>query len=49
LTVVYDTNLLRVRIVEGEIFGTITDVDGQEYEAYEIQFHTPGEHMYMGY
>ncbi len=28
LTVIYDTNMLRIRTVEGVIFGTLTDVDG---------------------
>jgi len=28
LTVIYDTNMLRIRTVEGVIFETLTDVDG---------------------
>ena len=42
LDAVYDTNIFRVRTLNNQIFGTIEDVDGQLYEAYEIQFHTPG-------
>ena len=26
----------------GKTFGYLTEVNGQIYEAYEIQFHTPG-------
>jgi len=28
LTAVYDTNLFRIRTINGEIFGTYTDVNG---------------------
>ena len=30
------------------VFGTLTDIDMAEYEAYEIQFHTPSEHKLAG-
>jgi len=29
-------------------FGTLTDTDMAEYEAYEIRFHTPAEHKIRG-
>jgi len=30
------------------VFGTLTDTDMAEYEAFEIQFHTPAEHTLNG-
>jgi len=45
IEVVYEINLLKFRLLGDEYFGTITDVDGQDYEGYEILFHTPGEHQ----
>ena len=44
----YETNLFKIRTEEGYNFGTLTDVDGNLYEAYEIHFHTPGEHKING-
>jgi hypothetical protein len=44
----YGTNLFKVRTEEGYSFGTLKDVDGTLYEAYEIHFHTPGEHKING-
>jgi hypothetical protein len=44
----YETNLFKVRTEEGFNFGTLKDVDGTLYEAYEIHFHTPGEHKING-
>jgi carbonic anhydrase len=44
----YETNLFKVRTNEGHNFGTLKDVDGTLYEAYEILFHTPGEHTVKG-
>lgn len=44
----YETNLFKVRTEEGYTFGTLKDVDGTLYEAYEIHFHTPGEHKING-
>lgn len=44
----YETNLFKVRSEEGHSFGTLKDVDGTLYEAYEIHFHTPGEHKVNG-
>ena len=37
-----------MRTEEGYTFGTLKDVDGTLYEAYEIHFHTPGEHKING-
>ena len=42
LEAVYDTNLFKIRTKNGKSFGYLTEVNGQIYEAYEIQFHTPG-------
>jgi hypothetical protein len=44
----YETNLFKVRTEEGYSFGTLKDVDGTLYQAYEIHFHTPGEHKING-
>lgn len=44
----YETNLFKIRTEEGYNFGTLKDVDGNLYEAYEIHFHTPGEHKING-
>ena len=42
LEAVYDTNLFKIRTKNGKSFGYLTEVNGQIYEEYEIQFHTPG-------
>jgi len=39
--VVFEDNIMKIK---GE-FGRIIDEDMTEYEAYEIQFHTPAEHQ----
>lgn len=44
----YETNLFKIKIQEQENFGTLTDTDNHQYEAYEIHFHTPGEHQQNG-
>lgn len=48
IEVVFDINVLRFRTVHHKNFGIIEDTDGTSYEAYEIQFHTPGEHSFNG-
>jgi len=40
--------MFRIRTTQGLNFGLITEIDGQVFEACEIQFHTPGEHMMNG-
>lgn len=47
MKVVYDTNMVRIKGKDAKdtmIFGKITDIDGMEYHANEIQIHTPAEH-----
>lgn len=48
LEVYYDINLFKIRTLNDKTFGTITDLDETIYEAYEIHFHTPGDHTYNG-
>jgi len=48
LEAVYETNLFKIRTKNDKLFGYLTEVNGQIYEAYEIQFHTPGEHKVDG-
>jgi hypothetical protein len=42
LEAVYETNLFKIRTKNDKLFGHLTEVNGQIYEAYEIHFHTPG-------
>lgn len=47
MKVVYDTNMVRIKGKDPKatmVFGKITDIDGMEYHANEIQIHTPAEH-----
>ena len=44
LEFVWEHDLL---VLKGK-FGTINDIDGSEYEAYEARFHTPAEHTVQG-
>lgn len=42
---VYDINILKLRFKDRKgNFGVLIDTDQTNYEAYEIHFHTPGEH-----
>lgn len=45
LELVYDTNILKLRFKDRKgNFGVLIDTDQTNYEAYEVHFHTPGEH-----
>lgn len=48
LDFIYERGALRLRAKNEQNFGELKDADsGQIYEAYEIVFHTPGEHKLM--
>jgi len=44
MKLIYETNVLKLKIFDDNYFGTITDVNGDVYKAYEIHFHTPGKY-----
>jgi carbonic anhydrase len=45
MELIFESGMIRIRAINEKTFGTLSYADGEQvYEAYEIVFHTPGEH-----